>query len=281
MYFHEAGVLENSRHALYDPSPFARQVHFYLTGIGRFEVQPPYHVYRLNYNSYLLMLIHRGQIHVEAGGRSWNAGENTAILLNCHQPHRYFALKSSSFSFFHFDGAMSASLYDMIAKRNGTSLSVSEDSQLPVFFRQVFEEVLFREHPDEWKISLLIYQTLGIFLKNCTAASSIPGRGNPIAVTEQYIHRHLDEAMSVETLSGVSGFSPCYFQRRFKAETGLTPHRYIMKARLDKSRQLLKTTSMTVQQIALEVGFSSASNYICAFTKEEGMSPTEFRKMPL
>ena len=61
----------------------------------------------------------------------------------------------------------------------------------------------------------------------------------------------------------------------------MTPYHYILTSRIDRSKQLLNTTDMTVQRIALEVGFASGENFINAFIKLVGVSPARFRKMPL
>ena len=82
-------------------------------------------------------------------------------------------------------------------------------------------------------------------------------------------------------LAEVAGYSVCYFTRKFRGETGMTPYHYVLTSRISRSKQLLTTTDFTVQRISEEVGFGSAENFIHAFTKETGISPERFRKIPL
>lgn len=65
--------------------------------------------------------------------------------------------------------------------------------------------------------------------------------------------------------------------RRFKAQTGLTPHAYLMTIRLRAAEMYLKYTNMSVEEISKEIGFSNTSNFIYQFRKEKGMSPGKYR----
>lgn len=85
------------------------------------------------------------------------------------------------------------------------------------------------------------------------------------------------EPLSVQTLAGVAGVSVPHFGTLFKKATGWTPHQYLLHVRVEKAREALRESSVTVAQIAHHVGFSSQSHLNAAFRKIMGMTPAQYR----
>lgn len=73
--------------------------------------------------------------------------------------------------------------------------------------------------------------------------------------------------------------STSHFIRSFQKYLGRTPHEYLLSFRLLRSKQLLLSAELSVEQIADQCGFNSASHFARAFRKSNGISPSEFRKM--
>ena len=73
--------------------------------------------------------------------------------------------------------------------------------------------------------------------------------------------------------------SPSHFSRVFKQQTGFSPYDYVLIVRLNRAKELLQRTSMTVSEIAYETGFNSESNFIYFFTTNVGISPGKFRRL--
>ena len=63
----------------------------------------------------------------------------------------------------------------------------------------------------------------------------------------------------------------------FKQETGTTPVRYLKAIRLRRAATLLRTSFMSIKEIAMSVGLTTASYFVREFRKSYGMTPTEFR----
>jgi len=85
----------------------------------------------------------------------------------------------------------------------------------------------------------------------------------------------------VEEIAACTGYSPSYFSHMFTEEIGLPPYQFVLKSRLDQAQQLLKTTRLTVQEIAFQCGFNSAANFCYTFKRIVGTSAHEYRKRPL
>lgn len=90
--------------------------------------------------------------------------------------------------------------------------------------------------------------------------------------------RHLDERLTVHQLASRANMSSRTFERRFVQETGTTPHRWILHARLDAARLLLEDSDLAIDQIATRVGFGTGANLRLHFRKALQVSPAEYRK---
>lgn len=73
--------------------------------------------------------------------------------------------------------------------------------------------------------------------------------------------------------------SPSHFSRIFKQQTGFSPYDYVLVSRLNRAKEYLQKTNMTVSEIAYEVGFNSDTNFIFFFKSNTGISPAKFRKL--
>ena len=102
-----------------------------------------------------------------------------------------------------------------------------------------------------------------------------------VRLATEYIHANLDKELSLHDLSRVSGLSPSHFVRVFKATTSVSPHRYLMRARLEASRDLLARSDSAISTIALASGFSSQSHFTSAFGQYFAMTPAAFRRSVL
>ncbi|WP_031214341.1 helix-turn-helix transcriptional regulator, partial [Mesorhizobium sp. LSJC255A00] len=74
------------------------------------------------------------------------------------------------------------------------------------------------------------------------------------------------------------GVSRFHFWRAFKQSTGMTPHAFIAQRRLEQAADMLRSTSLSATEIAMECGFGSSSHFTTAFKRAFGAVPTEFRR---
>ncbi len=94
----------------------------------------------------------------------------------------------------------------------------------------------------------------------------------------EWIVGHLDEDLDVETLARRSLMSPRTFARRFRAETGATPHAWVTQQRVLRAEELLEQTDRSIEWIASEVGFGNAATFRHHFTRSRGVSPQQYRR---
>jgi len=121
-----------------------------------------------------------------------------------------------------------------------------------------------------------------IRLNNGVTATEPVARGGLAAWQQkrvaQYIEEHLPETIPLATLAGLVRLSPYHFSRAFKHSFGSPPHRYHIMRRVDQAKTLLARTTVSVTEIALQVGFSETSAFTASFRRVTGLSPTEYRR---
>jgi AraC family transcriptional regulator len=93
----------------------------------------------------------------------------------------------------------------------------------------------------------------------------------------RYMAAHSAAAHTVTALAAMAKLSPYHFLRSFKAVTGVTPHQWLLRARLRAAAEKLALSRVPVTEIALDVGFDDLSNFTRTFRAEFGTSPRQYR----
>ena len=95
---------------------------------------------------------------------------------------------------------------------------------------------------------------------------------------EEYIEANLGEVIQLHELSSASGLSVSHFVRQFRRTTGLSPHQFLLRRRVDHAQRLLTHTDETVAQIALSCGFSHQEHLTHTFKRFTGATPASYRR---
>jgi AraC family transcriptional regulator len=92
-----------------------------------------------------------------------------------------------------------------------------------------------------------------------------------------YINEHLDRDLTVAAIATAVELSPYHFSRLFKQSTGLAPHQYVLQCRVERAKQLLRQTELTIAEIAYTVGFANQSHLNRHFKRLLGITPKAVR----
>lgn len=95
---------------------------------------------------------------------------------------------------------------------------------------------------------------------------------------ESFISQNLSEKITVAQLARIACVSESRFHLLFRETTGQTPHQYLIQARLKEAHHLLARSSLSVSEIASQVGFTSQSALTNAFKKHFQFTPGQMRR---
>jgi AraC family transcriptional regulator len=91
-----------------------------------------------------------------------------------------------------------------------------------------------------------------------------------------YIQAHLDHDLSLKELAAIVQMSAHYFSQLFKQSTGITPHQYVIRCRIERARELLMQGKLTISDVAKVVGFVDQSHFHRHFKRLVGITPKAF-----
>lgn len=89
---------------------------------------------------------------------------------------------------------------------------------------------------------------------------------------------NLGRPLPVAELAQICGMGVTSFSRSFRRATGVTPHRYLRRVRIERASELMRTTGLTVGEISVAVGFRGQGHFCSAFVAERGITPSRYRR---
>jgi len=135
------------------------------------------------------------------------------------------------------------------------------------------------------QVSLAVARQLVVYLKRSGGQEqySEPLRFQTESVSRfseltTWMHCHLNDDLSVDTLAGRACLCPRHFSRRFKAEFSTSPADFVEKLRLDEARRRLSNGDNSIENVGISVGFKSADAFRRAFERRLGVSPSDYRR---
>jgi len=93
-----------------------------------------------------------------------------------------------------------------------------------------------------------------------------------------WLDENAHEPVDLSAAAAVAGLSPYHFLRLFAAVVGVTPHQYLVRARLRRAARLLASDERPVTDVAYDAGFGDLSNFVRTFHRAAGLSPRRFRQ---
>jgi AraC family transcriptional regulator len=93
----------------------------------------------------------------------------------------------------------------------------------------------------------------------------------------EYIEDNLSQNISLVEIARQIDMSQHYFCRSFKQSIGITPHQYLIQQRVERAKQLLTRSKLTILDITDECGFANPSHFAKYFRQHTGISPRQFR----
>lgn len=95
---------------------------------------------------------------------------------------------------------------------------------------------------------------------------------------KKYIHDHLFDNLSLDSISNHFGVSPNYFSKMFKLVIGVTFIEYVMDLKMHAAAQMLLTKQWSVQQISERLGYTSTPHFIRIFKSKYGQTPKQYQR---
>lgn len=92
-----------------------------------------------------------------------------------------------------------------------------------------------------------------------------------------FIDSHLDDDLTLAQIAESLCVSPHHFAHVFKRAVGIAPHKYVIRRRVERAKELLDTTDLPIVEIALSVGCANQSHFSAMFHRFTGLTPHSYR----
>lgn len=105
-----------------------------------------------------------------------------------------------------------------------------------------------------------------------------PVQDSAVTTALKYIHENYQADLDIDTICEKVSFSKYYFCKLFKEHTHMTIHRYVTEYRINKSKELLSYSKLSIANVASSVGFKNTLTFSRCFEKQMHMTPSEYRQ---
>src|SRR5215208_6580139 len=126
------------------------------------------------------------------------------------------------------------------------------------------------------------YRSCGHCRRYVAIASSWMPDAIPVYIhllrSKDLIDREYARQLDVPALAREAHASTAHFSRSFKRAFGETPHQYLLRRRIERAKELLRGTDLSVTEVSLEVGFQSLGSFSTGFRKLVGEPPSEYAR---
>lgn len=137
--------------------------------------------------------------------------------------------------------------------------------------------------------SLLVVLTVALVRKHSMLSDRASGGGSHQRIAKgglagwqlrrvvDYMAEFIASDIALNDLTVLTGLSRAHFFRAFKQSTGLSPHRFLTRMRMDQARILLETSDKSVDEVSAAMGFAKANLFAAAFKRHVGLQPRLYR----
>lgn len=251
-----------------------------LYEVGSYECPPSYHFGPILRDHYILHFIRKGRGFLRMGERDFPVEPNQAFITPPRELIYYEADKEDPWSYIWiiFNGKKAIELLHEMGFTRQTPI-FSPAVPCPEI-SQCMESLLVNHNREHWCIGM-VYQLFSYMIET----SGCQGRENTDHKDYPYIQKAIgfitekySEAIRIQEIAEYCGLNRSYLTRIFKAATGETPQEYLIRHRINKARQLLKTTPFPIQHIAYSVGYTDPFAFSKLFKQKTGVSPSTYRE---
>ncbi len=279
---YEESVKNNSLWITATPSASALTLPFYIMEAGHFYAQTDYKVQRTHHESFLLLYTVKGEGTLHSGSSCLKLPTGSCAVIDCRTPHSYYISGESwDFLWLHFNGCGAAPLMQLLYPTEVQTIKLTDTHS----FASGLEKLLkltsnndigscMESSAHMHRIFLTLFNTL-LEREKVNQKDSYKGYIDEIL---QFIRENFALNITIDDMLQNIPISKYHFIRLFRRVMGVTPYNYLLNYRITRSKILLRSTQVSVAEIAESCGFLDTSNFIAQFKKQTGVRPTHYRK---
>lgn len=252
------------------------------TKVLHFSILPNNTCFRLHWHDRIEILrIKSGAMHLEYNTRHLSLSAGELAIITPKVLHKGYTLKEAV----EYDVLM----FDVRNFYNETEIC---KNLLPAIYdgRAIFNKItkdddiihsvdsICNDNSDPWETTGSVYHLFGLlWQKELTELREKP-QNHSVRKIVDFLEENAGHEISTATLCEEFGYTPAHLCRKFKKSTGLSPMTYLKIYRLEKAKEKIKNSDLSISQIAAECGFSDANYFTRCFRAHFSIQPSHYRK---
>ena len=259
----------------------------YLTAGKYVSERAPMIHQRRQISSFILFYGIKGTLYISDGGNEYAMSENEYLLLAANREHVGVKYSPPGLSYYwcHFFIKGEYRLFKDISEMEFIKFgmfkmpmygAVPEPSKMHLLFHQLIDS---SRTSGEYS-KFISNNFLDIILAEIASADKSSGKRKVSMLAEnitEWIKLNATQIRNARDVATHFGYNSEYLTTMLKKNTGKTLAEHITKSRIDRAKELLRTTGNTIQEIAYESGFSDEKYFMRVFKKHLDVTPTTFR----
>lgn len=239
-----------------------------------------------------VMYVADGACQVEVDGVLHTLRHRQLVFLDAEVPHRLLMPQNSHCSLLNLEFVCcdepNGVNYRHIQQQDAPFAAFLSQKQRVAFLfdsgkfgyalKDFISELNDRREENSYLLGLQFRRVL-LELARCTVGSAKGSGTHYLRKARGYINDHLNEELNATRIADAVGINHSYLQTLFSRAMGCGLMSYVSHQRLERASFLLKNSSMSITDIAFQVGFNSRQHFSFTFEKRYGMSPREYRKL--
>lgn len=275
-------ISEKSTWFVNTPTDVAKRLPFFINEYGHYIACSSYFTERQEQKNYLLIYTLSGKGLLNYCGKEYVLGANQAVMIHCVPYHMYKTFPGDlwDFRWFHFNGTSAKEYFHLM---NPDALSIITVSD-PLGFQKMLDELFSSFTVNDISANVRISRITVDIISYLIVSKFVPAENKKHAEHRKdierlilYIQRNYSSKLSMEDLSKTACMSKYYLIRLFKSHTGVSPYDFIKNFRINKAKELLKTTEYSVGEICTLTGFNDYCHFIRQFREVVGVTPLKYR----
>lgn len=241
-----------------------------------------------------LILVVEGAGHYVLEGDPLRTFQPGSLLVSCSQSpcqgedffprHCFYDLCIIDYPVRYIQALIDAGI--MLVDQPSAIFSTAIPSELKLLRQQIQQASRNHSPLGALRLESLLLQALWLSVCELQLQQTLPSRSVPLFARDrqklikarEYIRQQQQEPLNLDAVAKASGLTPILLKRGFRVMFGITPWNFVIQCRLERAQKLLVETAMSLDDIAVQCGFSHASHLSRFFQRQHGLSPGRYRR---